>query len=826
MRAVLRGFVVGFVLSCARAPLGIDLLQGPAVDGRVSCGWRSVAIAAAAAGLFLARQASLPVRLLLGCAIGFGAHALLLANLWAPSSPFSLGATVLLGLAFLASSGKRATEPESDSPPPGFLEMLGLAGAGAGAAIALEGVARHVRLLGGTLSQDDSVFAVVLLLLVATGGLTFGWLSASRSLRELSLPTGLAASAAATLVSFVVIERLAFEQSYTRYLRSFGLDSSLRGTLAYDALISAACFVAPGLILGAALLGARGRKRIFALSIGGALGLSLLPGLLELAPGSTTADAQSSSTELIPLGTLIACGGSLVAVLSLSARGAVARWSGIAVTLALAVPALLVKVKPVYVLSPWATRITYPLIVTDTPEGLMTVESFGLLGGSWTFATLDRRTISPPVDQIAADAMRLRGAFELLPADRKEKGGLRVLLVGQITPERARTLAACGAIHVDRTAAWHRAMDRIEDVMWKQLPVELARPEGSILAPGEARERLAKAEYDLVIVLPVPGDAPCTPSVDVPATTTVVRWLETDEPLGARDLGGTVAWTSDGFDFPVVGLLTNASPTEGTGTWAPLLLEAGEPGRGPSPLAWLSRRKSERGDERADEARAELTARMARAAVGGPQEDLVAGLALFHASQERSSQFETPEERIELPTACLTRFRTAVLAGPPDPYQHRLWETLAHVLARKRWIEESYTYLQPVAEKYSPWPALEIALARADLESLVPEDALRRLEPLAASGPRTFEVLDLLGRAYCARGEGAKALEAWREAAGLASDDRAERRKLILAVARTGDPVGIAAAQKLLMEMPEDPDLRPLLEHPPAAGASLDPCAR
>ena len=825
MLAILRGFLAGFLLSCSRVPLGIDLFQGPAVEARVSYGWRSAAILALAIGLFLARQATLPVRLLLACAAGFGAHALLVANLWSPSTPFALAASALLGIALLAGPRRKRAESGEDAEPPKFLELLGLAAAGTGAAIALEGVARHVRLLGGTLSQDDSVFAGVLLALLAAGGLTFGWLSLARGLRGISLPAGVAACASATFVSLVVIRRLSVEPSYTRYLREFGLDPSLRGTLAYDALVSAACFVAPGLLLGAALLGARGRKRIFALLIGGALGLALLPGLLELRPGSTSADVQASSAELIPLGTLVACAGALVAVLSLSDRGAVARWIGIAGCLGLAAPALLVDTKPIHVLSPWAIRPTFPLIVSDIPEGLVTVETFGLMGGSWAVATLDRRTITPGVDQIPADAMRLRGSFELLPPERRSAGKFRVLLVGQLTPERARTLAACGAIRVDRTAAWHQAMGRIEDVMWGQLPVELARPEGSILAISEARDRLAKAEYDLVIVMPVPGDAPRTPATDAPASTTVVRWLEIDEPLVSRDLGETVAWTADGFEHPVIGVLTHASAVEGEGAWAPLLLRAGEPTPAPTPLAWLLRRKSERGDARADPARAALTERFARAAVGGPQEDLVAGLALFHAAQERSSQFETLEERTELPADCLTRFRSAALAGPPDPYLRRTWESIARILVRKRWIEEIYTYVQPVAEKDSPWLALEIALARADLEALAPQDAVRRLEPLATDQARSFELFEVLGRAHCALGQGAQALEAWKRAVDLPSDDRVARRKVILAVARAGDPAGIAAAQRLLLEMPEDQAILGVLEHPVRTGPPTDPCS-
>ena len=214
-----------------------------------------------------------------------------------------------------------------------------------------------------------------------------------------------------------------------------------------------------------------------------------------------------------------------------------------------------------------------------------------------------------------------------------------------------------------------------------------------------------------------------------------------------------------------------------------------------------------------------------RRAKGSPQADLVDALALFHAAQERSSQFESLEERTELPPGSLLKFRSAALAGPMSPYLKRTWETLARILVRKRWIEEIYTYVQPVAEGHHPWPALEIALARADLESLAPGDAARRLEPLAAGATETFEVFELLGTAYCGLSEGAKALEAWKRAVELPTDDRVARRKLILAVARTGDPVGITATQRLLVEMPEDPEVRGVLERPEGAGPMTDPCS-
>jgi hypothetical protein len=68
-------------------------------------------------------------------------------------------------------------------------------------------------------------------------------------------------------------------------------------------------------------------------------------------------------------------------------------------------------------------------------------------------------------------------------------------------------------------------------------------------------------------------------------------------------------------------------------------------------------------------------------------------------------------------------------------------------------------------------------------------------------------------------------MEAWKRAAPLPTTDRAARRKVVLAVARAGDPVGIEAATKLLMELPSDSDLREVLGRPANLGPISDPCS-
>src|SRR6185295_19066635 len=156
-------------------------------------------------------------------------------------------------------------------------------------------------------------------------------------------------------------------------------------------------------------------------------------------------------------------------------------------------------------------------------------------------------------------------------------------------------------------AAWSDAMERIEATFFENRP----RPAGEILPPAEARRRLRAGAYDLVVVPPVPGDAPRANGVDAPATTTVVRWMELDEPAQHRDLGSSVVLSADGFDHPCVGLTTNAIAPDGKDPSAPLCLNAGAPSAAPVPIAWLTARCSDRLDERTDRSRAAMLARLA-----------------------------------------------------------------------------------------------------------------------------------------------------------------------------------------------------------------------
>jgi len=443
------------------------------------------------------------------------------------------------------------------------------------------------------------------------------------------------------------------------------------------------------------------------------------------------------------------------------------------------------------VLSPWNPWPVLPFLTLDTPEGLVTVE--------------------------------------LLPPETVVRRPWKALLVGQLTLERAEALRSAGAGTIDRTGAWWLAMDHVERELFEGVPT----PPGERLPPGQALARVAEGAYDLVIVAPVPGDAPHVPAIEAPAKTTVVAWIPIDQPVWHRALGDQVVLSGDGLEHPSFGVVVHgARPAE---AWAsPLFVPAGAPSAVPTPLAWLSRSSSPRLDERSDEARAGAFARLARASSGAPHERLLAGIELFHRAQTPSSPYEKPHEQIELPREALERFRDAALTGPPNAYVRDLWSWLARVLGGQRWVEETYELVGPVAARIAGVPELEIALARADLESLDPAGARARLVPLLERNPDEVEVVYLLGEAEVALGDHRAALARFERALELRPENPTLLRRRAVSGAKAGDPRARAWVEALLEEVEgEDPELRALLGpgepeagqpvgDPPAPGAPSD----
>lgn len=810
MRTLLFGALAGLLLSLLRAPLGLDLLQIPAVEGQCALGVRALALFVVAGGVLSSVHSALTTRLLLGVLLGYATHGLLLGASWAPGSRLGLVLTALVGLALLvwiARGLDAAPTPAEDEPEPvaGFGEMLGYTIAGAGLAVGLELVARHLRLHGGQLAADDSVFGSVLLALLLVGASAFGWIARHAAWRRYAPGVLLAAAGAALLLSLFSLSRLTESAGLREYLHSFGLDLARHGTPAYDALLAAAFFVAPTFVLGAALRVLEGRKRIFALLLGAATGLCFVPELFETAADTTSGEKHTFAAQFLTVASITAVLGGACALLCLPGKPSLRRWAAISLALLCGLPAATVKIEQQSVLAPWQRQPTLPYLCFDTPEGLLTVEGPLQPPGSSLLlnkmVTLERRVLVPGPESTRADLVRIDLALGQLSSDAAQRKDKRALVVGQLTPLVARRLTDAGFAEIDRSAAWWAAMERVE----RELFDTLALPAGQRLAPAQARERIDAGRYDLVLVPQTSGEPARLARLDVPERTLLVVWIDAGQQAFASDLGAEVLIGALGLDQPSVARVVHGRGSPLDDALAPQFLKSGDPARAPLPLAWLSLRE----DQRMDSSRARLFERFAAAAQGTPDEQLARGLSAVYAAQASSSPFDSEAEKFELPQDALALLREAALARKPNGFVTQVWEWTAFVLAQKRWIPQLYEHVEPLAKAWAPWPALERMLARADAESLEFESARKRLESLRETGQaRDPGYWVELGNAEEQLDHVPQAIACWRKSCELAPGHPSATRKLAMALVRAGDPEGKTLVERILKANPGDTELK------------------
>ncbi|MBI5363383.1 MAG: hypothetical protein HZA53_09395 [Planctomycetes bacterium] len=811
MRTLFRGLILGVLCSLLRAPRGLDLFQLPAASGGAALGWRALALVVVGFGLWSALRRP-GFALLASTAAGYALHGLVLAAWIRPESSFALAVVSAIGLAAVVAAALDERRPD-DEPEPAhegrsaFVgEMLGLFAAGAGAALSIEAVARHVRAFGDGLAQDDTVFGFAFLLLAALGALGLGWIARVKALRNLSAPFGLAAAATAGFLALVLLNALAPTLALERYVRAFGLGLSEHGTFAFDLLVGAALFVAPALLLGFAIAGLRTPRQSAAVLFGAAQGLMLVRSVLGAPPAATELREAFSAAQLVQIGAFTAVAGAALAVLSAAGARKGPRYLALCGVFVLVLVPLSRETLPQPIRAPWddsnplAPRLFQ--ISFDLPEGLVTVES---RGPTPPIATLNGHALTSALEDAVGEIARVQAAFACVPEARRAKGALAVLLVGQLDPLRATMLRQQGAARVDRTAAWHAGMQRIEAKLFDTKPL----PEGEVLDPAEARARIDAGKYDLVLVLPVASDAAAAAELDAPASTVVVDWRTTNTPIAHAELGKDVLVAVDGLESLCIARTLHAE--RGAGPTAPHLARAGRPSPAPTPWSSLARAESFRFRERTLWSRALILDRLHRAAAGTPDEPLFAGLLELARAQERSSPFESPEQQYELGDACLDALSRHAESAPLDAFSRGVWEGLARILVGKRDVERMRRYLEPIARRHAPWPALEKALARADLEALEPESAVKRLATVEVLAKTDFDYWNLLGDARKAAKDLRGATEAWRRASELRPGHQLLERKLAVALVRLGDPKGRELVEKLLQANPKDAGLQPFL---------------
>ncbi len=829
MRTFLRGLLIGVVLSMLRAPRGLDLFQLPVAASGTTLLWRASALALVGLVFFVALRRP-GFGLLASAAAGFALHGLVLAAWITPGSTLAFVLTALAAVAgalLVCLDERKLQEPPEAVHPnrAAFVgELIGLFAAGAGAAIALEAVARHVRLFGAGSAQDDSVFGCTFLALVALGALALGPLARWPKLRNLTLPTLLAFAALAAYVPLIVVRDLVKTPTLTAFLKTFGLSLGDHGTLLYDVVIASVLFAAPALVLGAALAGGRNGRQLCALCAGAAQGLLLSGSLLVADSALDTTQSSMFSAQLIPTGILIASAGAALAVLSAAGPGKFARYSLLVLALvpclaslgredaryANVLPALQWfgrPALPVAITSPWDdSSPTAPRMFQlslEVPEGLLTVESTP--SGSLV-ATLDRHVLSTSAEDAVAEVERLHASLACVPQARRAAGKLSVLIVGQLDPLRATLLGQQGCTTIDRSAPWHAAMDRVERRLFDKLP----RPQGEILAPAQARERIAAARYDLVLVPPVDGDPPRMGSLDVPESTVLVAWSFADAPLARVELGSEVLLPADGLHQPAAAVTLHAEKPRARTIATPHFARAGARGSAELPLANLLRRESYRDRSRSNHAISRSFERFADAATD-ESAAFLRGLADIAAAQSPSSPFEKSAQQIELPEHALDELQPFALQQPPDAFVRSVWSGIARLLVEKRDVPRLRKYVEPLANAHKPWPELEKALARADLESLEPASAVKRLESVAVLAKDDFEFWVLLGDARNAAKDVQGASTAFGRALELRPGRYELRRRLAIAWMKLDDARGKPLVEELLTANPNDANLRAFL---------------
>ncbi len=817
MRTLLLGILTGLSASLLRAPLGVELIHLSATPATLAVAYRAVPFFLLAVALLAGRNKAgeglSPLRFLVGVVIGLATHGLLLAS--TPNSHLlAVFFSALAGTALYYTARdplgpeldeeQPETKEDVDSPEVPTATPLAHAIIGAGLALCLEGLFRHLRLFGAGQSSEDSVFGIVLALLILAGAGCFKSIVQSTTSRTLCLAGG----SLGTLVSLRLIAGISTGRGLDRYLRWFDLDTSLRGTLVFDALLAALVFIIPAFLIGAGFQGLRRRSNLAGLSAGAAVGLLISPHcftllILSKLPGEPFLAHHLPASHLCSWGAAVAFAG---AALHLVRHPGIARWSALSFFLVSPLP-FIAPPDAIRILAPWQKRTPQPELLFDSPQGLITIEQTEFDLDS---VTLDRRLITPSGAKAAADRLQLQAAVALLPAEKRESGDFKVLFLGQLTPGRALTLTSLGAGLIDRTAAWHDSMGLLEYNLFKGHPM----PEGRPLKPSLARSQLSSGFYDLVIAPSIAGEQPTTRNFASGQDTVSVIWFDAAGGTSHLSLGSNVILSTATLEDLSIGVLHGIDPASTPSD--ELLLSAGSTRRRETPLSSLQRRVWDR--ER--NAQALMGERLSAAENGGVAALIAAGLGSHYAAQEHSSPYETIAQRIELTEETLGSWSTAALASPITRPTRELVGAAARALRGKRAVTQIYEHLDPISEAHPAWVELIEILCYADLEALDPSHCIHRIESALELGAESPVLLIYLSDALVQLGRASDAVKhLWHAYADLPNNQEV-RERLAIALVRAGDKEGRAMIEDLLLEDPDKEHLRPYLVNGPLPSAS------
>lgn len=809
------GAVVGVAASLARAPLAGSLFEGPVAAPLRSGVWRATPFLALAIGLLLTRRPAVPrpVVCVTGGAVGFALHALFLAPAVEVTSPLGLGlvgAAVLLAVGYFAREAAPATTQPVEATvsgaahaapaptrPPSGLRVAGLVFAAACATIALEVASRPLRQFGSS-ADEQTLFALAFAACLAVGAGAFAGLFAGERGRG-ALPALLVAATVGVWLSLATLSEIRTRDGLDAFLRTalFGLvklDLSRRGMLDADVLIGARVLVVPAFAWGAAFACVRHAHELAGVALGIALGLVAGPSLAAsggVIDGEALAVAAKDALE--PLALVAAAAAALALLLE-------RRWIAGAAAVALGVGAWFLPARSTVVITPWDRFPAQPSLWVDHPLGLFTVEP---TADQENVVTLDRRRITAVGAAAKAEESQVATMWRALALPNQ---GVRVLLVGQLSPRRAQILGAFGAASIDRTGAWHAAMAPLEDALFEGAP----KPAGEILSPSAALVRPPKS-WDLVWMPATESGVFDVPTAAANVDPTVV-WQPFDAWVADRELAAGAPWSPDvlvagfGLDRLAFGSFAGASQPDRTRGVEWFAASA----RIAPPNLWT--RSRARGFQREFDAQ---TAAAKRLAASAPGSKLPAALQRYFELQVRSSPFETEAQRIELDVETLDRFRDAALDAEPGIFLRNVWDGLARVLVEKREVNWILSHVEPLAGRYPGWAALERALAAAYVEALDPATAAEHFERAIAAEPFDLTLYAPCAEAWIRAERPERAVDRMREALEIQPRRREWERLLGIALVRAGDRSGRELLQTLLLEDPDDEMLLPYLGEPP-----------
>ncbi|MCB9916742.1 MAG: hypothetical protein H6828_16600 [Planctomycetes bacterium] len=232
----------------------------------------------------------------------------------------------------------------------------------------------------------------------------------------------------------------------------------------------------------------------------------------------------------------------------------------------------------------------------------------------------------------------------------------------------------------------------------------------------------------------------------------------------------------------------------------PALYAAGAPVPPPPAIELLHQRAYDRGIA----AKRRLAQRLA-AAEQAP--GVLSVLAAHFAAQRIDNKWESEALAMELEDAVQDALGRAAAGPTPDALTVQAAEALARVLGEKRRVDALYPTLGPAAERHAPWPALEVALAQADLELLDPAAAVERLEPLLAGRGGSAAAWAMLAEGQQQLGHDEDAARSLERALALAPGNEELERRLAVAAVRAGRPDGPQRLARALDEAPQSEEL-------------------